>query len=227
MEPSPTPESTIRPSSTVQSIDAIRDSMSVGNIAFNKPKVMTLDESSEIQLVLSPTVAPDELKSMVTSEGEVQTKEISVSDYMEATLSGENFKIVNPTQRKLVSNKGVTEWRWDVTPIKSGPQRLHLTLNAIVNYKDGEKPLELRSFHEMIEVNVTFSQRFFLVAAGLGTHLQWLVPSLLIPISLWGWNRWKKRKKAVAEAELEDTAEPDAAVEPSKTKRTTNAKKKK
>ena len=182
---------------------------------------MVLDESAEIQLLVSPTTAIEELKKQVSAPGVVQGKEVPVSEYMEATLYGDNFTIANPTQRKLVSRRGTTEWNWDVTPTKVGKQKLHLVLNAIIEYKEGEKPLEIKSFHEFIVVNVTFSQRIYLVASTLGTNLQWIAPSLLIPLGIWAWNRWNKRRKtktprkprtkAVSkeqDAEIEDTHDP-------------------
>ena len=140
----------------------------MGNIAFNKPESMQLDKTTELQLVLSPTKPAEELSGLIEGEGTVQNRSLKVSDYMEATLYGENFTITNATQRKLVSKSGVTEWRWDVTPTKAGSQKLHLVLNAIVNYADGEKPLEIRSFHEAIEVNVTLGQRLTMIASAIG-----------------------------------------------------------
>lgn len=212
--PEPTREPTAEPTSTRPTVDSIRESLTKGNIAFNKPSVMVLEETKDVQLVLSPSVAAQELKELVKGDGQIESREVEVSDYMEATLYGDNFVISNATQRKLVSTKGVTEWHWDVTPTKAGKQRLHLKLSAIVIYKDGEKPLEIKTFHELIEVNVTVSQRFYAFAGAIGSHLQWIAPSLLIPMGLWVWNRWRKKKKAAeskASDDLHDTVDPDAA----------------
>jgi hypothetical protein len=178
---------------------------------------MVLEEQAAIHLVLSQTIPAEELKTMVSGDGEIQTRDVAVSDYMEATLSGDNFRIVNPTQRKLVSTRGATEWTWDVTPTKAGKQRLHLTLNAIVNYRDGEKPLEIRSFHEMIEVNVTMSQRIFAIASTVGSNLPWIAPSILVPLGIWAWNHFrKKRRSRETDADIHDTVDPD---EPSPARR--------
>ena len=204
LEPSATPtpvksnsnqssQGTPKPNSSPD-IDAISDSLAIGNIAFNKPDSMELDKAAEIQLVLSPTRSPDELSGLIEEEGAVQNRSVKVSDYMEATLTGDNFTISNPTQRKLVSRSGVTEWRWDVTPTKEGQQRLHLTLSAIVNYENGEKPLEIKSFHEAIDVNVTFKQRLWTIASAIGRNMGWLWPGLLVPAAVWLWNRRKKKK---------------------------------
>lgn len=184
------------PTPRPRTVDEIRDDLTRGNIAFNKPGEMFLDESKEIQLRLSPTLPVEALKKLVTGPGEIQTREVSVSDEMEATLYGDNFTITNPTQRKLISQNGATEWDWDVTPTKAGRQKLHLTLNAIVTYKDSEKPLEIKTFHEFIEVNVTNTQRFYAFGTMIGSHLQWIVPSLLIPLALWLWNRRRKVSKS-------------------------------
>ncbi|MGD9562162.1 MAG: hypothetical protein AB7F88_08070 [Pyrinomonadaceae bacterium] len=210
--PGPTPA--VEPTSERPTVDSIRESLAIGSIAFNKPSEMQLEEPKEVQLVLSPSVAVEELKKRVTGDGPIQGSEAQVSDYMEATLYGDNFLITNATQRKLVSNKGVTEWRWDVTPTKAGKQRLHMSLSAIVNYKDGEKALEIETFHEVIAVNVTLSQRLYAFGNVIGSHLQWIAPSLLIPLGLWVWNRWRKKAKAGdAEAALprSDDESPKAA----------------
>jgi hypothetical protein len=201
--PTPTPSATTTPAATTSptrspDIDEISESLPTGNIAFNKPESMQLDKTTELQLVLSPTKPAEELSGLIEGEGPVQTRSLKVSDYMEATLYGENFTVTNPTQRKLVSKSGVTEWRWDVTPTKAGKQKLHLILNAIVNYADGEKPLEIRSFHEAIEVNVTIGQRLTMIASAIGSNMGWLWPGLFIPAGLWLWNLRKKKNTKTA-----------------------------
>ncbi len=206
-----------------RTVDEIRQDLIEGNIAFNKPKDMLLEESREIKLVVSPTLPVERLKGLLAKPSEAQTREVPLSDYMEATLYGDNFTIANATQRKLVSNSGHTEWVWDVTPTKPGKQKLRLVLNALVTYDDGEKPLEIETFNEFIEVNVTPIQRLSAVATTISGHLQWIVPSLLIPLALWLWNR---RSRAGEEKAVQGPEKEIEPVIPEKKKANTRKKKK-
>jgi len=216
----PPPQKTGTPQK--RTVDEIRKDLIQGNLAFNKPKDMLLDESREFKLVVSPTLPVGRLKDLLQNDSEAQTREVPLSDYMEATLYGDNFTIANATQRKLISNSGYTEWVWDVTPTKPGKQRLRLVLNAIVTYDDGEKPLEIETFHELIDVNVSTTQRFTAIATTISGHLQWIVPSLLIPLALWFWNR-RGKSKAEDQA-IEQSAEIES-VAPEKKKESRRKKK--
>jgi hypothetical protein len=209
----PSPATTVPSKSPTPSIDDIRDKLFEGSMAFNKPDRILLETPTSINLVLSPSVHGEALIERVKGEGERKAVSLRVGEYMEATLYGENFTILNGTQRKLVSQKDVTEWKWDVTPTKPGRQRLHLVLNALVNYADGEKPLEIKTFQEFIDVEVTYGQQLSLIGAAVSSHLSWIAPGIIIPLVLWLWNRQKK-KSAIVQAEPGESIEPPPAKRP-------------
>ncbi len=187
IEPSPSPS----PKGT--SIDQIFENLSIGNIAFNTPSAMRLDETASIELALSPTKALAELKQAVQEPGRIETAEIKISEFMEAKLVGLGFEIreVRPT-RQFVSKTEDTLWKWDIKAIKPGRQRVNLTLNVIIEDRGREITRALQTFTKDIEIEVSFSSR---VKGFVENNWQWLWATLVVPIAAWLWRRYSVRKK--------------------------------
>jgi hypothetical protein len=88
----PSPPSSLPPDPFML-IDQIMENMEWGNIAFNAPRSMNLEDTALIQLVLSLAKPIEELKKMIKAEGEREGARIRISNRMEARLSGPNFQI--------------------------------------------------------------------------------------------------------------------------------------
>ncbi len=77
------PSWNIDPSSPPNNVDSLLDKMEFATIAFNAPSIINIDDSPQIQLILSLSEAVDEIKQSIIEEGERIGATIRVSDRME------------------------------------------------------------------------------------------------------------------------------------------------
>jgi len=171
-------------------ITEILQSLPTGNIAFNVPQSMNRDDTKSIQLKLSLVAPIDDLKKSITEEGEKEGTTISVSDLMEADLTGSNFTITGVTpETQVISSTDETEWEWDIKPTDTGLQKLHLTLSVLLDFKGTSTPRAVRTFDKEIDVEVTPGQQ---ISSFIGANWQWLWTVILVPIGAWVWSRRRK-----------------------------------
>ena len=173
----------------LDAIDRILETLESGNIAFNAPRLMNLQDTAIIQLLLDMRKTTDELKKMIEAKGEKEGARVRVSDRMEARLTGPNFSITAATPEiQPLSRNDVTTWKWEVKPTSEGRHNLHLTLSAILTV-DGVTMLRaIRTFDKTIEVDVSFNQR---VGSFVEKNWQWLWTVILVPLGGWWWARRK------------------------------------
>lgn len=177
--------------SSLLRIDRILESLELGNIAFNAPTSMNLEDLAQIQLLLGLEQSIEDLSKMVTVAGEKEGACIRISDRMEARLSGTSFQITAITpEEQAIPSKGVTEWKWEVKPTNPGRHQLHLTLTALFNVDGISTRRAIRTFDKTIEVEVRWGQR---ISGFISENWQWLWAVILAPVAGWIWNRLKKR----------------------------------
>jgi hypothetical protein len=182
------------PANQAEVIERFVKNMQLGNIAFNAPSTINLQEHAVIQLILSLKKSIDDLKKMIEAEGEKQGASIRVSNMMVAQLRGTNFQInaVTP-ETQVVTSHEATEWKWEVKPTSAGRQKLFLTLSAPFTV-DGQSTSKLiRSYDKTIEVNVTLGQR---ATDFIDKYWQWLWAAVILPLAGW---LWKRRQAAQAQ----------------------------
>jgi hypothetical protein len=173
-----------------QAVDRILDKLEFGNIAFNVPSSMNLQDTETIQLILSLNKPIDELRQLIEAQGEKEGARIRVSNQMEARLTGLNFKITAITpEKQAITEKELTKWEWEIKPEKTGHSYLHLTLTAILTVEGISTARAIRTFDKTIDVNVTWRQK---TAGFLLQNWQWLWAAIIIPIAGWLWRRRKK-----------------------------------
>ena len=186
--PQPQPQPHPRPPNTV---DRLLDEMEFGAIAFNAPTDINIDDTPQIQLILSLAETIDKLKQSITEEGEKVGATIRVSDRMKARLSGYKFQITAITSEiQAVSKSQRTEWKWEIHPKEEGRHKLHLTLTALLEIDGYSTPRAIRTFDKIIEVNVTATQKIGLF---FKSNWQWLWAAILVPVAGWLWKRKKKQ----------------------------------
>lgn len=184
------PDST---SGSPSAVDRLLSGMEFGSIAFNAQTNINIDDTPQIQLLLSLAETIEELKQSVIEEGEKVGATIRVSDRMEAHLSGQMFHISAITPEiQAVSKSHRTEWKWDIHPKEKGRHKLHLTLTALLEIDGYSTPRAIKTFDKEIGVNVTATQtirRFF------KDNWQWLWAAILVPVAGWLWKRRDRLKK--------------------------------
>ncbi len=189
----PPPVATPKPSTHSSHVDDAVNNLEWGNIAFNTPQKIRLEEPKIIELVLSPTQSIEELQSSLESQGQIESAEIRISNRMVAHLSGTGFKIealIEEEEEQLISSEQ-TQWKWEVTPTKSGSQNLHLTLFAIINVSGQEGKYRIKTFSETIEVEVSVGQHVSTFVSG---NWEWLWASILVPTAPFLWKLYQKKR---------------------------------
>jgi hypothetical protein len=175
----------------VASEEDLFDQFKPGKVVFNVPKTMELDEKRGIQLLLSLKETFPELKKKIEEAGEIQQQQIRVSQIMTASLKGSGFKIevISPALQ-LINIEGTTEWRWEITAIEPGVQKLYLSMDAIFNHNGKDLPYTVETLSEEIEIIVTWQQK---VSAFVGENWKWLWTTILVPFLGWIWERRKNK----------------------------------
>ena len=181
-------------SSSLGSVDSILASLDWANIAFNSPQKINLNETAQIELLLSLQKSIDELSGEIAAAGAREGASVKVSNRMEARLSGRSFQITAITsEEQAVGSIGTVEWKWEIKPTAPGLQSLHLTVTALLTVDGTNTRRDVRTFDKRIEVEVTAGQR---ASEFFGKNWQWLWAALLLPIGGWLWRRWKGKAGA-------------------------------
>lgn len=171
-------------------IDRELKQLPTGIIAFNSPNSMNLQDTAHIQLLLTIDQSIKDLIKKITESGNRQDAQIKVSPSMEARLTGTDFQIVAITMEKQeISKKDITEWKWDIKPLKTGQHILHLTLSVFFHVHGLLVGRSIRTFDRKIIVNISPSQR---ASEFFSDNWQWLWAVILVPL---GGYIWKKIKR--------------------------------
>jgi hypothetical protein len=154
-------------------VDRILESLTLGSIAYNTPSSMVCDESTKIQLVLSPRATIEALKQKINGLGQTVAEHIRVADVMEVRLHGKAFEThaLRP-ERQAISGANETEWLWEITAREPGNQELHLVVSAVLNVNGREGSRVLKVYDRTIEVHVTISH---LAGTFVASNWPWLV----------------------------------------------------
>lgn len=160
----PTAAANQKPASSLEDVDAALQKLDWGQMAFDVPEQLRLEQTALIHLLISPTQTAEELTDAIrkqTSEPvKIESARIQISGMMEAKLVGSAFDIhpITPDEPQMVSRTEPTEWKWEIRPRQTGRQSLHLTLNAIIRFDDKERPRVVRTFDRVIQVDVAMSE---------------------------------------------------------------------
>jgi hypothetical protein len=178
-------------------VDEYLKKLPLGNIAFNAPKTMKVDEQNSIHVLVSASSSMDEVRAELQRRiGEAKDLEayaIKLSPLMEAHLTGENFTIraVTP-EKQAVASTATTEWQWEVTPRRGGHQVLHLAMNVVVYVRNSPEPRTLQTFDRAIEIEVS-SMR--LVTDWARDNWFWVLPLIGAVVGIVKWVRKKSKDK--------------------------------
>lgn len=183
--PAPTPQAGVSPALPSptphgDSVDAYLDSLPRGEVAFNTPEKMLLEQSVNVEVKLGREHLAGKLEELIREDGKTESHPLKVAKVMEAQLAGAGFEIIPVTPAEQpVSDSAPTEWEWQMKAKREGKQRLHLTLAAVVTVNGKERRRKLDTFKKDILVEVTSGSR---IAAFFYDNMSWLVPVLVLPV---------------------------------------------
>ena len=189
--------------SGLESIDNILQSAVMGHIAYNAPTTMQLEQTVDIQLLLSPSASPEDLKKQIVEAGQITEAELLVTPLMKAELKSDNPQVfvIQPfhdNAEQVVLTDASTEWRWSITAKKSGDQVLTLTLFRQVQYNGQTYWRMLEAYKNKIHIYVSVEQRL--------QYFDWkwlvgiLLTTLLIP-AIWRFIDQRNKKNTAGGSE--------------------------
>lgn len=178
------------PDTSTTAVDQILSQLVLGDVAFNAPEKINIEDTVSIRVALSPDQGAAAVSARIEEPGRIISETLQVSNLMQARLTGEGFKIVAVTPEKQAVSSGITEWLWDVTPLEEGKHQLTLSMDALITVNGEVVPKTLRTYRKPIEVEVTTAQ-----AAGnlLSEHGKWAWSTLLLPLFAWFAKKRKDR----------------------------------
>ena len=178
------------PDTSTATVDEILSQLVLGDVAFNAPEKINIEDTVSIRVALSPDQGAAAVGARIEEPGRIISETLQVSNLMQARLTGEGFKIVAVTPEKQAVSSGITEWLWDVTPLKEGKHQLTLSMDALITVNGEVVPKTLRTYRKPIEVEVTATQ----VAGNfLSEHGKWAWSTLLLPLFAWVAKKRKDR----------------------------------
>ena len=178
------------PDTSTTAVDQILSQLVLGDVAFNAPEKINIEDTVSIRVALSPDQGAAAVSARIEEPGKRIAETLQVSNLMQARLTGEGFKIVAVTPEKQAVSSGITEWLWDVTPLEEGKHQLTLSMDALITVNGEVVPKTLRTYRKPIDVDVTTAQ-----AAGnlLSEHGKWAWSTLLLPLFAWFAKKRKDR----------------------------------
>jgi len=180
----------VYPKSEKQALANFFDKMKWGNLVFTVPDSMELYETKGIHMLLSLTKSAKELQQLMNATDVLRERKIRVSKVMAARLKGEGFRVEPLTEAlQAVDVQGETQWKWEVTALQPGVQKLHLTIDAIVNIDGRDMPHTVQSLSEEIQIHVSWPQQ---LSRFVAENWQWLWTAVAVPVIGWYWERRKK-----------------------------------
>jgi hypothetical protein len=176
--------------------------LTIGRILFNVPQEMKVGTKERVEFRIAKNFT-ENLSTGLRGHGIPQIEEIKVNTLMGVRLNGDNFDIKALShEEQIVTGDGFTQWDWDVTPLKSGIQRLLLSVTIrikIPNYGEERKDYPVFERPIKVKVNPIYSLKNL-----IKSYWQWIV-STIIGSGIIGWiikrilkkRRKGKRKKVI------------------------------
>jgi hypothetical protein len=149
-----------------------------GHIAYKIPTDMTVRSTYQVTVRISKS----KLHIFENINGEVHTSTVPITETMEVKVidpspsDNKMFEIIPDNQpvQLVENNEHVTQWTFNVTPLRSGTSKLKIVISII---RDIVKKEVVYEDDVTVKSDITKSIPFF-----IATHWQWLLSTLVIPI---------------------------------------------
>jgi len=162
-----------------------------GHVVYKIPTEMSVRSTYQVLVRISKSI----IHIHENLNGEVRESTITLTNAMEVKLVDPSpadtkmFDVVpdNNAVQLVENNESITQWTWNVTPLKSGTANLKIVVSII---KDGNKKEVV--YQDTVKVNMDMEKEipFF-----INKYWQWLLSTLVIPFVIWFYNRHKKDKE--------------------------------
>ena len=180
----PTPTPSVTPILSFQElIEEELEKLSSGRILFNPPEEMKVGIEERVVVRLTKDIT-ENLTEGLEGPGTPQIEPIEVGTFMMVTLTGGDSFDINAlsSEEQVVKPVGFTEWSWDVTPLTSGRQELHLTVTVriLIPGQDEQKIDWLVMDKQIsVEVNPPYTFKRFIEC-----YWQWIVATIISAIAV-------------------------------------------
>jgi hypothetical protein len=166
-------------------------STNMGHVAYKIPTEMKVRNTYQVIVRISKSTAT----IYENMNGEVRTSTIPITETMEVKLIDPSpddrkmFDVIpdNDATQLVENNESVTQWSWNVTPIRSGKAHLKVMIAVITN---GNRKETVYQDTVNIDTNLGKQIPFF-----FGNYWQWMLSTLVIPFGVWFYNRKKKKEE--------------------------------
>jgi hypothetical protein len=186
------------PSVDLRAVDDAVRGLPWGTVAFNPPSTMGYQERRKVEVVLSPSMAREDLQTQLRNQTESQFEDLQISDQMEAWLTGGAFEIrpLTPNVQPVGSDQP-TRWEWEIKALEQGKGSLYLTISAHLTLRDEDMPKVVKTLDKEIEVEVSMLGR---VGDAVAQNAQWLWTAILVPVAGFLFRRLSKRGRRMTRA---------------------------
>jgi len=172
----------------------VSSQLTTASMAFNVIDKANIEDVIKVQLLINPVKAVEDLKKELTVAGKTTTAQVKISKIVIASLAAPSFKItkITPEQQILIEN-GTTEWLWKLEPTEVGNHEIEVTITAVIKIDGDSTTHHIRTYDHTIKVEITPKQ---LVDGWFKAHWEWLFSTLLFPLGIWFYARYRKKKKS-------------------------------
>jgi hypothetical protein len=132
--------------------DAFKSQLRRANIVFSTPTKLRVGDSGLVHVRLSMHVPVDVLRAQLGDAGAQVGARILASNTMEATLTGLAFKIQDSSAATQLVGPDVTDWDWEIQPVRAGRLQLHLTMTAFLDVNGRQDDYGVRTFDRTLQV---------------------------------------------------------------------------
>jgi len=159
----------------------------LGQVVYKVPDTMQVMKNYEVIVRISKSQTNVEIHNNLN--GKVFQKSIKTSNKMQVELidpTGNSFKVTPVNFQKQLVDSTYTEWKFNVTPLKSGTNKLDLVISI---FKDDDVKQIVYSDEIYVRSNPKAEIKSFWY-----DNWKWVFEKMLIPLGTWIFGIWLGRK---------------------------------
>ena len=141
--------------------DFLCEGKPLGKILFDTPEQMKVGVSERVSLRITKELTYDFFEDLIHTQ-EVEVESIRVSQFMAASLRGDDFKIeALGNEEQIIEDNDYTQWDWKVLPLKGGNRKLwaSITIQVKVENEQARKTLPILEKEISVKINPVYSTK--------------------------------------------------------------------